>query len=104
MEMSCELNECWDDWEKEAKKPEPDQGSPAVTYSKRFVPRLSARRSNVAVAADSEVWWSVLQTLEEWKDEQTKMFRVYIVLTTVMFVSLMVRIHSLERSLARARS
>ena len=99
--MSCDLKECWDDWGTSDVDPEFSVETPIASsndYSKRFVP-MSARRSNASVDDGGKDWWTMIQIMEEWKEEQSKMFRIYIVLSALMFLNLIVKIRHLERLL-----
>ena len=99
--MSFYLKECWDDWGTPDVDPDPPTEAPkpsTTDYSQRFVP-MSARRSNTSVESGTEAWWTMIQIMEEWKEEQSKMFRIYIILSALMFMNLVIKIRHLERLL-----
>ena len=103
--MSCDLRDLWDDWDVSEST---DQSSlethPSTdgteNYAKRFV-SMSARRSNASLDGSKVGLWSILQIIEEWKEDQSRMFNVYIILSTIMFLNLMIKIHYLERRLLK---
>lgn len=104
--MGTNLIDCWDEWDGPTPTDAPTVAPtvapvPADAYSKRFNAReTSARRSDVWRPGTQDLEW-MMDLLEEWREDQTRLFRLHLLVSTIGLAILLCRIRSLERKLSR---
>ena len=108
--MGANLIDCWDEWDGPTPTVAPtvvptvvptDVPTLADAYAKRFNAReTSARRSDVGRPGTRDLEW-MMDLLEEWRDDQTRLFRIHLLVSTIGLAILLCRIRSLERKLSR---
>ena len=104
--MGTNLIDCWDEWDGPTPTDVPTDvptvvPTPVDAYSKRFNAReTSARRSDVNRLGTRDLEW-MMDLLEEWREDQTRLFRLYLLVSTIGLAILLCRIRSLERQISR---
>ena len=115
--MAFSLSECWDEWPDEdgaaaaaADRAAGSTDDPTAvehgTYAKRFVPSASARRSAGMPrggASDVATLWALVETMEEWREEQARLMRMTMVIMLVAYALLLCRLHTLSARLSAGR-
>ena len=108
--MGTNLIDCWDEWDGPTPTDVPTDvptvvptvvPTPVDAYSKRFNAReTSARRSDVNRLGTRDLEW-MMDLLEEWREDQTRLFRLSLLVSTIGLAILLCRIRSLERQISR---